>query len=272
MRDRTCYVISQLLPWWCVVKQKKCQTLTHYTVTATYIIYTSEENEVPVYSVYSLKCNMTLRYMTFKIKQTYDRTKGYRTFRTDTRQIQGSSTPVVGLALILHTKENFFRQQTQFSCTSCLWMDTAWQRKRKKERGWIRIITIFTKRLKTSTLYTFSTQKRATCILLTKCYIQFNLFISSDWSEGVDFPQQHGFVFYLATGQSCSFPFTFPKRERRDRLMKVISPSRISQNPRNEHKIKQAPKYPEELVIFLNYPRFSQYSTHRNPTVSWPTL
>lgn len=46
------------------------------------------------------------------------------TLRTDTRQMQGSKTPVAGLALILHTKENFFRQRTQFSWTSCLWRET----------------------------------------------------------------------------------------------------------------------------------------------------
>ncbi len=48
--------------------------------------------------------------------------------------MQGSRTPVAGLALILHTKENFFRQRTQFSWTSCLWRET--------EREWaINIIT-----------------------------------------------------------------------------------------------------------------------------------
>lgn len=37
------------------------------------------------------------------------------TLRTDTRQMQGSRSPVAGLALILHTKVNFFFQRTQFS-------------------------------------------------------------------------------------------------------------------------------------------------------------
>lgn len=43
------------------------------------------------------------------------------TLRTDTRQMQGSRSPVAGLALILHTKVNFFFQRTQFSWTSSLW-------------------------------------------------------------------------------------------------------------------------------------------------------
>lgn len=42
------------------------------------------------------------------------------TLRTDTRKMQGSSRPVAGLALILHTKVNRFRHRTQFSCTSSL--------------------------------------------------------------------------------------------------------------------------------------------------------
>lgn len=42
------------------------------------------------------------------------------TLRTDTRKMQGSSRPVAGLALILHTKVNLFRHRTQFSCTSSL--------------------------------------------------------------------------------------------------------------------------------------------------------
>lgn len=42
------------------------------------------------------------------------------TLRTDTRKVQGSSRPVAGLALILHTKVNLFRHRTQFSCTSSL--------------------------------------------------------------------------------------------------------------------------------------------------------
>lgn len=42
------------------------------------------------------------------------------TLRTDTRKTQGSSRPVAGLALILHTKVNLFRHRTQFSCTSSL--------------------------------------------------------------------------------------------------------------------------------------------------------
>lgn len=49
------------------------------------------------------------------------------TLRTDTRQMQGSRSPVAGLALILHTKVNFFFQRTQFSWTSSLW-----ERKKKK--------------------------------------------------------------------------------------------------------------------------------------------
>lgn len=40
--------------------------------------------------------------------------------RIETLQIQGSNTPVIELALILHTKENFFLQRTQFCCTSSL--------------------------------------------------------------------------------------------------------------------------------------------------------
>lgn len=42
------------------------------------------------------------------------------TLRTDTRKMQGSSRPVAGLALILHTKVNLFRHRTQFSRTSSL--------------------------------------------------------------------------------------------------------------------------------------------------------
>lgn len=42
------------------------------------------------------------------------------TLRTDTRKMQGSSRPVAGLALILHTKVNRLRHRTQFSCTSSL--------------------------------------------------------------------------------------------------------------------------------------------------------
>lgn len=44
----------------------------------------------------------------------------FSSFRTETLQIHGSSTPVAGLALILQTKVSFFFQRTQFSCTSSL--------------------------------------------------------------------------------------------------------------------------------------------------------
>ncbi len=43
------------------------------------------------------------------------------TFLTETRHTQGSRTPVLGLALILHTKENLFLQRTAFWWTSSLW-------------------------------------------------------------------------------------------------------------------------------------------------------
>lgn len=47
--------------------------------------------------------------------------RSHLTFLTETRHTQGSRTPVLGLALILHTKENLFLQQTAFWWTSSLW-------------------------------------------------------------------------------------------------------------------------------------------------------
>lgn len=46
------------------------------------------------------------------------------TFLTDTRQTQGSSTPVPALALILQGKEKRFFQRTQLACTGSLCWDT----------------------------------------------------------------------------------------------------------------------------------------------------
>lgn len=51
----------------------------------------------------------------------WEKKKKTHTLRTDTRQTQGSSTPVPALALILQMKENLFFQRTQFAWTDSLW-------------------------------------------------------------------------------------------------------------------------------------------------------